>query len=268
MEKYHIMLGMPGPNIRFTTAQSCFFCAGKGHRVDVVGADNASWDNMNLLWATALNAARKEGVTHFAMIHADITPSLDQDWLNVMIEEMEAFDADFISAVVPIKDGRGLTSSGIADKHNPWNPHRRFTMQEIYTMPETFTAEDIGYAGWPLNHNSGLIVADLRRPIFFRTKPDGELAIWFEFRKRMWIEPTTGDVKLDGESEDWNISRRLWLEGAKTCITRKVRLKHWGMTGYPSSYPWGQMIVDTACQKYWDADFSDPLATVIGDNKP
>lgn len=263
MDKFHILLGMPGPNIRFTTAQSCFFCAGKGHQVDVVGADNASWDNMNLLWCQALNAARHEGVTHYAQIHSDITPDLNQDWLNVMLEEMEEFDADFISAVVPIKDGRGLTSSGIADKTNPWNPHRRFTMHELYAMPETFTAEDIGYAGWPLNHNSGLIVADLRRPVFFRTKPDGELAIWFEFRKRVWLDTEKNMVRLDGESEDWNMSRRLWEQGAKTCITRKVLLKHWGQTGYPSGYPWGQLTEDDACKRYWEDGFLDPLVEKI-----
>ena len=211
--KHHIFLGMPGPNIRFETAQSCFFCSGKGHKVAVVGADNASWDNMNLLWARALNTAKQDGLTHFAMIHADIAPDLSQDWLNILIGELEKHGADFISAVVPIKDGRGLTSCGIGDPADPWAPWKRFTMRELYSFPETFTAADIGYGDKFLNHNSGMIVADIRKPVFRNVKPDGELAIWFEFRKRINVDPT-GKVKLVGESEDWNFSRRLWEQGA------------------------------------------------------
>jgi hypothetical protein len=253
MERYHILLAMPGPNIRFPTAQSCFTCVGRGHDLDVVGKDNASWDNMNALWVTALNATKDRGITHFAMIHADICPSLEQDWIKVLLVEMEAKGASFISAVVPIKDHRGLTSCGIADPDNPWAPIRRFTMKELVEMPETFDENDIGYSGYPLDHNSGLIMADLRDPVFFRTLPNSdELAIWFEFRKQCYVKD--GVVKLRGESEDWNMSRRLWQQGVKTCITRKVKLKHFGMTGYPNDMAWGQYDHDWESRESWESN--------------
>jgi hypothetical protein len=250
MDSYTILLGMPGPHIRFNTAQSCFFSVGKQHKVLVVGADNASWDNMNLLWSRALNAAMRDGITHFAMIHADIEPDLKQDWVQILLEEMEAKGCSFISGTVPIKDGRGVMSCGIGDPRNPWVPHRRFTVRETLQMPETFTAGEIGYTGWPLNHNSGLILADLRNPKFFEADDNGDLRIWFEFRKRMHFD-ADGNVKLSGESEDWNISRRLWQCGVKTCMTRKVRLRHFGSTGYPNFRAWGDYEHDPATRSKW-----------------
>jgi len=226
---------------------------------------------MNVLWCNALNAARTEGVTHFAMIHADIEPALDQDWLNIMLAEMEKYDLDFISAVVPIKDSRGLTTCGIGDPKDPWVPFRRFTMYEVHSFPETFNQDDTGYPStdWYLNHNSGMIMADLRKPVFRKSLPDGEMAIWFEFKKRMFFDQE-GEAHLVGESEDWNISRRLWLAGAKTAVTRKPALKHYGMTGYPNTHGWGQYAHDEGCRYKWDrfdpiGDVSmppDPMASV------
>jgi hypothetical protein len=261
MDRHHILLAMPGPHIRFTLAQSAFCCIAKGHQMEIVGADAASWDNMNVLWCTALNAAKNHGVTHFAMIHADIVPVLDQDWVNIMLADMAERDLDFISAVVPIKDTRGMTSSGIGDPADPWVPYRRFTMHEIYSFPPTFNQDEIGYPSkdWYLNHNSGMIIADLRKPVFRKSLPDGEMAIWFEFRKRMYFDEN-GEAKLVGESEDWNISRRLWLAGAKTAITRKPALKHYGMVGHPNTHPWGDQLHDKGCEYKWK--HFDPIGDI------
>lgn len=258
---HHILLAMPGPNIRFHTAQSAFCCCGRDHQLDVVGADNASWDNMNALWVTALNGVKDRGLTHFAMIHADICPSLDQDWINILIEEMESKDASYISAVVPIKDGRGVTSCGIGDPDGPWAPIRRFTMNELHAMPETFTAAEVGYGDFFLNHNSGLIMADLRDKRFFNTEPDGELSVWFNFRKRCYMDEQ-GVAKIQGESEDWNISRRIWQQGIPSCITRKVHLKHYGSTGFPNSYSWGMYEHDEDCPKWKENDLLKLTANV------
>ncbi len=266
MDRYHILLAMPGPNIRFATAQSAFFCSGKNHQVDVVGADQASWDNMNALWVTALNASKHDGVTHFVMIHSDIAPELGQDWVEIMLEEMESHEASVISVVIPIKDGRGLTSCGIGDPADTWIPFRRFTMTELYSLPETFTVDDTGYGGWQLNHNSGLIMVDLRDPVFRETKPDGELKIWFEFRKRCYMSDD-GMAKLQGESEDWNFSRRLWENKVTSCVTRKVKLKHFGVMGFPNTFPWGEEEHDEGCRPRWEKfdPFADLLPPVVSD---
>jgi hypothetical protein len=65
----------------------------------------------NQLWCRALNDRREGGITHFAMHHADI--EAPAGWLDRLIDEQRRVDADVLSVVVPIKDGRGLTSTGV-----------------------------------------------------------------------------------------------------------------------------------------------------------
>jgi len=260
MTKPKILLAMPGPNIRFPTAQSCFTCCGKGYHMDVVGADNASWDNFNALWITALNGTKTHGYTHFAMIHADICPDLNQDWVSILIEEMESKGASFISGVSAIKDGRGVTSSGIGDPECSWFPYRRFTMHEIMRFPETFDQDDIGYSGYALNHNSGLIMADIRNPAFHTVLPDGEMAVWFEFKKKVYMDDD-GVIKLKGESEDWNFSRRIWQQGIQSCITRKTRALHYGTQGYPNYEAFGEHVHDEATRDRWEK--TDPIESMF-----
>ncbi len=63
--------------------------------------------NFNTLWCRALNLRRKRRVDYFAMLHADIEP--EEGWLDALVGELEAHSADVFSAVVPIKEDRGLT---------------------------------------------------------------------------------------------------------------------------------------------------------------
>src|ERR1700722_2018308 len=61
--------------------------------------------NFNLLWCAALNQRRDKSLTHFAMHHADIQAEVG--WLDQLIDEMAAVQADVLSVVVPIKDEKG-----------------------------------------------------------------------------------------------------------------------------------------------------------------
>jgi hypothetical protein len=140
-------------------------------------------------------------------------------------------------------------------------------MREIHSFPETFTAADIGYGDMFLNHNSGMIVADLRKPVFRNVKPNGELAIWFEFRKRIEVDEATGKVKLIGESEDWNFSRRLWEQHAKSVITRKIVLKHYGATGYPTGFAWGDPH-DEATKVKWGTEDKEIKPVAVQNPRP
>ncbi|MEZ6069449.1 MAG: hypothetical protein R3C10_04060 [Pirellulales bacterium] len=67
----------------------------------------------NLMWITAHNCKKTHGVTHFAMLHADVAP-ITVDWLGVLLEEMEKHDLDVLSTVIPEKSGDGnLVSCGV-----------------------------------------------------------------------------------------------------------------------------------------------------------
>jgi hypothetical protein len=98
--------------------------------------------NCNALWCWALNMVRDgERVDYFAMLHDDIGAS--DFWLDRLIDELEANDLDLLGVVAPIKDSRGLTSTALAGD-DPWAPHCRLSMHEVYQLPETFTEKDVG----------------------------------------------------------------------------------------------------------------------------
>ena len=196
----------------------------------------------NVLWCRALNAFEQGKITHLAFLHADIAPS--EMWVDKLVDEMDGLGADFVSVVVPIKDRRGLTSTGIGDPSNAWMPFRRFTMREIMAMPETFDAASAGYPDKYLLHNSGCWVADLRRPVF-----RGDDVPFFTINDKIVREG--GVWRTVVEPEDWCFSRMLWERCAKTFATRKVCVVHYGLAGFGNACGWGEWEHDVATRKTW-----------------
>lgn len=188
--------------------------------------------NFNMLWYDAINNREKEGYTHFAMIHSDITPQ--DDWLKIMLEELEKYQGDVISAVSPIKSTQGLTSTGIqinVDDH-PWAV-RRLTLSEIHELPETFTDEHLVI-------NTGLFVADIRKPWAEK--------ICFTIKDRIRKKPD-GKYQPQVLSEDWAFSMQVRELGGKLLSTRKVELRHYGRAGFVNSKAWGSEKEDPAWTK-------------------
>jgi hypothetical protein len=183
----------------------------------------------NMAWCRALNL-RKEGLGYFAMLHADIEP--EPWWVDLLYAEMEKFGLDVISAVVPIKDQRGLTSTGIGTA-DAFQIQRRLTMHEVYDLPVTFTASDIPQCRGPLVVNTGCMLV--------RMRPDSQLA-HFEIRDRI--------LQQNGEwypltcPEDWGFSLRAHALGWRVGATRAVRLAHHGDNEYTNIGPWGSCLVD------------------------
>lgn len=221
-------MGMPwygGCNLH--AARSFFGLASKGgyerHMDDVNSSLLA--DGFNQLWCSALNS-RNQGITHFAMQHADLDP--DKYWLDTLLAEMEKKGVDIISVVVPIKDQRGLTSTAIGWANDPWSVARRLTLYETQFLPQTFTTEDVVSQfpdivppGGRLLMNTGLWVC--------------KLGDWSE---RCHFEICNRIVKIDGKfyrqviPEDWNFSRMAYEAGAKIACTSAVKVTHYGNGGY------------------------------------
>lgn len=181
----------------------------------------------NTLWAGVLNERKTQGFTHFAMIHDDVMPACG--WLDVLMMELMEKDASVVSAIVPIKDKRGLTSTAMDVTGDEWMP-RRLTMTEVYTdFPETWTHP-------ALLMNTGLWVCRLDEPWVDK--------IWFEQHDRIAVKPD-GDYFAQTKSEDWNFSRRLRAlgYGDRMYVTRKVPLIH-ESDEYPNTHPWGQWNTD------------------------
>lgn len=177
----------------------------------------------NQLWCMA--RAQKEADI-FMMLHADVVPQ--QDGLVRMVEEFLALGADVLSAVVPIKNPEGLTSTAIGDPSDEWVPPRRLTMHEVMALPETFCSDDVE-PGKPLLVNTGLMLANLRRP-------------WVKdayFTIRDKIIEVNGELTPLVIPEDWGFSRMVYDAGGAVYATRKVKVQHIGHAAYPNDHAWG-----------------------------
>lgn len=172
--------------------------------------------NFNRTWAKALNTRARGGWTHYGMHHADITAP--EGWADVLIREMRRVGADLISAVVPIKDGRRLSSHGAVQKDGSV---RRLTMKEVHRLPETFTSDDLPSVGveGPLVVNTGLFICDFTAP-------------WVEevhFHTLNGLErQSDGNWKAAMMPEDWLFSHTLNERGLRIAGTRAIRVGHWG----------------------------------------
>jgi hypothetical protein len=240
-QQYRVYLAVPGRNFCWGTVTGVVNSTVKHVAIPHnAGYGFSGVEDFNLLWTDAHNFAEAGDATHFAMLHGDITPDVTQRWLDILLDEMDRLDASLVSAVSPIKDPRGVTSSGICDLDDPWKPFRRFTIREIeQSLPETFNNVDAGYPDRPLLHNTGCWVCDLRKPEFHAKKPDGSLDLYFEFPTAAFR--SNGKWEHRRESEDWHFSRSLWARGVRnTYITRKVRLRHHGDSVWTNFGGWGQ----------------------------
>lgn len=202
--------------------------------------------SFNSLWVEALQAVRDHGMTHFAMLHADCQP--DAWWLDTLLEEMDRVNADLVSAVIPIKNLSGLTSTALGSVRNPWAPCRRLTLHEVHDrLPETFCfetcCERIGATSDQcLCVNTGCFVLDLRRPYWTELDGSGALRLYFTVDDR--VIPDGDGYKVLVDPEDWHFSRTLHQMGGRIFATRRVSVLHHGVTAFSSAGPFGSQQTD------------------------
>lgn len=239
-----VVLGMPMHNqqVHAKAARAFWGCPSAGKNRCLPGAHGSSLlaKGFNTIWHGALEIRRREperGITHFGMLHADIAP--EPGWVDVLVDEMERTGADVVSAVVPIKDGKGLTSTAVEDPADEWSVLRRLTMREVHRLPETFSIDDLGYDdGRALLVNTGCWLADLSKP-WCRD-------VVFTIRDCVrFLADGTPEVCVI--PEDWGFSKWLHGRGGKVLATRKVKLVHFGgADGYGNTEAWGSSFVDEA----------------------
>jgi hypothetical protein len=187
--------------------------------------------NFNRLWCDALNVREEEKLTHWAMHHSDI--EAPNNWIDTLIDDMDSVGADICSAVVPLKDWRGLTTTALGT--NETSTIRRLTLTEVRRLPVVFTAADLPTAGSMLLVNTGLWICKFDAPWVeeacftvkdaIRRKPDG----------------TFFALSL---SEDWGFSAWAHKRGLKLAASRRLRVVHYGTYGFSSEGPPGQWATD------------------------
>lgn len=187
----------------------------------------------NQLWCDAYNARRELGITHFAMMHADIQP--EPGWLDTLLAELERTGADVVSAVVAIKDCKGLTSTGLRDPQA--GRTRRLTMREVHQLPPTFSRWDTDESNKVLAINTGLWVCRF----------DGD---WprrfpgFSIANRLDYQVDTDTLTPHVDPEDWRFAEWLDGEGLDVRATRAVKVWHTGLFQYPNDVAWGEWETD------------------------
>jgi hypothetical protein len=194
----------------------------------------------NGLLCDALNTREEIGWTHFAMHHADI--QAPPGWLDVMVAEMERVRADILSVVVPIKDGRGLTSTAL---RLPGGQVRRLTMTEIMQLPETFAFEDardyVGIDCVSAQHGKPLVPDWLcinTGLLLFRFDQPWSEEVTFEVRDTK-KKDAKGKWRAASLPEDWNFSGWAHGKGLRVFATRKVHVVHHGKAGFGNDTAWG-----------------------------
>lgn len=245
---HSVMLAIPHNGTLHWGAAEAQYRATTLHQVRIHNmAGSLLANQFNHLLCAALNEAEQGAITHLAFLHADICP--EDFWIDKLMAELEETGADFVSVVSPIKDVRGLTSCGIADPRISWHPKKRFTMRELAKLPETFSIEDTDFPDDVLLHNSGCWIADLRKMLFHQTNEDGSLKCFFTINDK--VIRNEGKWVPMVEPEDWFFSRRLHECGARTFVTRKVKLSHAGLMEFRNDSAWGDWEHDKDTEKFW-----------------
>lgn len=200
--------------------------------------------NFNGGWAAALNS--RPQVEYFCMHHSDIGIGPDAGgWLDYLIHELHRTDADVISVVVPIKDTRGLTSTGLLRRVDGKHEHRRLQMKELEKLPDTFTAGDVcrvfdeadfyedevGCVDRILTVNTGLWVCRMNR-------------VWnedvcFTIKDKI-LKNEDGTFTAHVWPEDWNFSEWCYDNEVRVVANKKVPVGHRGGTVYSNRARWGQ----------------------------
>lgn len=195
--------------------------------------------NFNSLWAAAL-VFRRNGVADYFCLHHDDVEVRTHGWLDEMVTEANRVGAAVLSAVIPIKDDSGTTSTAL-DTGDPWRP-TKLTLAECRKLPATFGQADVAAAGYGgrLLLNTGLMLIDLRRPYWYETvRRDGdEDELFFRFQIRDRIRPMPdGQLRAQVRSEDWEFSRLCHERGVPIYATTKIQCVHHGDYEWPNFPP-------------------------------
>lgn len=234
-----VALAMPRgtPAVRSRAAATAFYRASARRDVTRLEMDKTETSLaircFNLLWAQALDARAEYGITHFCMQHDDVCP--EPGFLDVLLDQLEATGADMLSAVIPIKNPTGCTSTAVS-MGDPWTL-RRLTMHEVFQLPEVFGLDDIPWRrpDSQLLLNSGLWVC--------RFTDDWVERVCFRDQARIIRKPD-GKFQAQDISEDWDWSYQLQALGLKLRATR-LPLYH-ERPEFTTRQPWGAWQTDEA----------------------
>lgn len=233
----HVFLCQPSYNgqIHAESADAFNQAGGPGIKVTPARANGSLLPQIfNMLWAQCVSTMAEHGYTHFGMIHADVVPQ-GNDWLPVLLREMDQAGADVISAVIPIKDGSGLTSTAVEFfRKSAVRNITRLGVSQCQTLPTTFGVESLprdflahrsSGAESKLLLNTGLMLVKLGKP---------QAMMFTPFNVYCQINWQASSTRIITESEDWHFSRQCHTRCLKLVATTAVEVIHLGSRGWSS----------------------------------
>jgi hypothetical protein len=190
------------------------------------------------------------------MIHSDIEP--EPFWVDKMIAEADRHRADIMTAVVPIKNDKGLTSTALSHPSDDCRAFLRLTSAQVKhpSFPVTFDRDmavnalralpgDLRFdAPMPANLlcNTGCMVCRLGGAWCDPTKVYFDEVTTFQRINNQWTPLI--------RSEDWFFTAKAFQNGAKVMATTSMKINHHGITSYPNDKVWG-MPLDIECLTQW-----------------
>lgn len=213
----------------------------------------------NHLWTTAINVRRQNpDVEWFAMLHADVAP--EPLWLDKLIAEANAHNADIVSAVIPLKEDSGRTSTALANwSGEPVGGYGarypgvvgRLTLRQVHSaaFPRTFgidaainalakIPEDLRTIA-PCNAllcNTGCMVVRIAGKVDWSrvhfTLVEG---VYDDGKLHHWYLP-----------DDWLFTYRASQCGAKVMATTAVKCGHIGVKRWENDSAWGALGKDSS----------------------
>ncbi len=207
--------------------------------------------NCNFLLCQVLDQMKELELQWLAMIHSDVAPPLW--WIDTLIDEAGKHGADFMSAVIPLKNNDGVLSTAIAKPDTEYGHFCYITTHQVMcnNFPVTFGIKEAVAAlrelptGYSIEApqtyllcNTGCMVCRLDRP-WFQARPP---KVWFHDLNGIEVNQTTGKLQPKLLSEDWYFSRRIAEEGGKVMATKAVIPGHYGQYIYKADKPWGHAV--------------------------
>jgi hypothetical protein len=239
-------------------------------------------NSFNLGWQGFVNAtadpneANGGPYDYFLLIASDVEPN--DNFMHLMVEELELHKYAALGCVVAIKDNRGMTSTAVGQISNRWTEARKLTMTEVDQLPLTFGVEEcLQFLEWKqgncfeklLAHpeprwqcdlcllpNTGCLLIKMAdwcwefpgfeiRDQFYEWHDDR----WLPPRPMFMEKPHYPDHtelskaktprKCSCVPEDWNFGRWMARMGLRVGATSKVRTYHYGVQKFGNDSAWG-----------------------------
>lgn len=195
--------------------------------------------NCNEMWTEALNLRSKYNFKWFCMLHSDVRP--EANFIDKMIDLAEQHEIDLLSVALPIKDERGLTSTAISHKNNPWLTAGRITQTQLKKLPPFFDADQVkatlgdefDNAGNYLLANTGLMICRLDKP--------WSEQLYFTINDAI-VKNIDGRFETNVMPEDWHFTSLAARLGARVMVTSAISATHVGSMAYNNQAVWGKKI--------------------------